>query len=282
MQKLFNKQFRIRLLLVGILIIFVISGMLLLFQGQEGIMLFLLTGLVGIVGVVSGLLPALALTLLLFFIIGSLIFWFLFGTSSLESSLTLNYILIWMVKLLILAIMAGRLSMLIKELHEANFELREQINTLVAIDPITGFDNKERMLLELELEYNRSKRYGRTFSFLLIKVNHFEQLRKLYGEQELNRILLHLSTEIYRSVRKSDYKFRPEKDLFGLLLTETSAKDVQRVIDKLNKELSVFQLKNKKYITLEFEYGHVSYGEEIEDYLKVYELAKEQVSFHVS
>lgn len=264
------------------LIILSISGIFLLENGQESMMLFVLTSLVGIVGIAVGLIPALGLTLILFFIVGSTFFWLTFGSSTIESNVSLAYFLVWMVQLLILALTTGRVNVLLNDLYGDNVSLREQLNSMVAIDPETGFDNKERMLFELESEFNRSKRYGHTFSFLLIRIRNFDQLQKLYGASELKRILTHLSSGIYRNVRKSDQKFRPEKDLFGLLLVQTSAEDVQRVIDKLNKELSVFQLANKKFITLQFDYGFVSFHDELDDYLKVYELAKEQVSFHVS
>lgn len=282
MNKLLTKQIRLIILLVITLILFSLAGVFLLLNDQEGIMLFVLTSLVGIVGIATGLIPALGLTLLLFFIIGSTFFWLMFQSSSIESSVSLSLFFLWMVHLLLVALTTGRLYLQLNDLYEDNVRLREQLNSMVAIDPETGFDNKERMLFELESEFNRSKRYGHMFSFLLIRVRNFDQIQKLYGASELKRILAHLSSGIYRNVRKSDQKFRPEKDLFGLLLVQTSEDDVQRVIDTLDKELTVFQLASKKFITLQLDYGVVSFRDDLDDYLKVYELAKEQVTFHVS
>lgn len=282
MNKWLTKRMRAIILLTMTLILFSLSGVFLFVNGQEGLVLFVLFSFVGFVGIIGGLIPVLSLTLFLFFLIGSIFFWMTFGSSAFESTLSLSFLFLWMVKLLILALVTGRLHHDLREWDEENTHLHEQISTLVAIDADTGFDNKERMLFELESEFSRSKRYGQTFSFLLMRIRHFDQLEKLYGQAEEKRILNHLAMGIYRHVRKSDLKFRPEKDLIGLLLVQTDEEDVQHVIDKLNRELTVFQLENKKYITLEFDYGVVSYHDELADYTTVYELAKEQVSFHVS
>src|SRR5699024_11334456 len=81
--------------------------------------------------------------------------------------------------------------------------LEEQIRTVVATDPITGFDNASRLMFELEAEFSRSKRYSRTFSFLMFKMRNYDQFRQLYGEMEECRLLHHLCDRIYAHTRKS-------------------------------------------------------------------------------
>jgi diguanylate cyclase (GGDEF)-like protein len=250
-------------------------------SGQEGFVFFILFSLVGAIGVISGLIPALVLTLLALFMIGSAYFWFALS-SALDEMLPLPILFLWLVLLLLLALASGYLSTLIHEWEKENRRLHEQLSTLVAVDPETGFDNKERMFIELEMEFNRSKRYGHPFSFLLIRIRYFDQFEKLYGYGEKLRLLEHLANMIYQNVRSSDQKFRPEKDMFGLLLVNTAEKDVHHVVEKLKKALSVFQLKNKKFITLEFDIGSASFHENMDNYMEIFELAKEQVSFYVS
>src|SRR5699024_4074943 len=116
---------------------------------------------------------------------------------------------------------------------EENKSLREEQMRLVAIDPITGFDNKERMFVELELEYNRSKRYGQTFTLIFLKVNHVDQFEKLYGEEEMSRLFKHIANEIHHSIRRSDQKFKPEKDLFAFILSNTPIGNITPVLKKL-------------------------------------------------
>src|SRR5690625_2315051 len=282
MNKLLTKNNRIVMTALFTFLVMSASGVILLPTGPQGLTLFLLVAFVGIIGIIGGLIIALGFTLLLFFSIGSILFWTSFTGASLLIDIPMVYLLMWMIMLLVISIITGRFSMMLKELSVENIELREQINTLVAIDPITGFDNKERMMLELELEFSRSKRYHHTFSFLLIKVNHLDEFGKLYGERELNNVLLHISKGIYQSTRKSDQKFRPEHDTFSILLTDTPIEMIDIVIDKINNQLKVFQLQNKKYITLSFEFGYTGFDHEMEDHLSLYEATKEQVFMHGS
>src|SRR5690625_7692013 len=79
---------------------------------------------------------------------------------------------------LIIAIVSGSLSGLFRNELKKNEHLKKEFQTLVAVDSVTGFDNKVRMFVEIELEYNRAQRYGQTFSFILIKWNFFEQFQK--------------------------------------------------------------------------------------------------------
>lgn len=277
-----TKRVQVAALFTLTLILYSISGVFLYMSGEEGLVFFILFSLVGAVGVMNGLIPALVLTLLTLFLIGSAYFWFAFSSIAFENTLSLSFLFVWLVLLLLLALISGYLSSYIDKWDKETKSLREQLSSLVAVDPETGFDNKDRMFFELEFEFNRSKRYGQTFSFLLIRIRNFEQFEKLYGQAEKQRLLNHVANKIYRNVRKSDQKFRPEKDMFGLLLANTSEKDVPHVIEKLKKELSVYQLKNKKFITLEFDAGSASFREDLDDYKQIYELAKEQVSFYVS
>lgn len=250
---------------------------------EEGLLLILLMIIISLIGFFSGVVAALGLTLLLYFLIGSSYFWMAFtGTVVFNYDISNSLLLLWMISLLIIAMLTGRFSTLVKGLSSENSMLKEEVRMLVAVDPVTGFDNKERMLIELESEFNRSKRYDQTFLFLIMKVTHIEQFRKLYGEDEYVNMLQHLAKGIHNHTRSSDLKFRPESNMFALLLTHTPGEHRQLIIDKLNQALRIFQLQNKKIVTLNFEFGHVDFTPEMNDFLTIYEQAKEQVSFNVS
>lgn len=259
------------------------TGFMLIPYGREGMVLFFLTTFVAAIGMTNGLIAGLGLTLLIYFFLGSALFWMSFtGTSLVEMSMPFLIIFIWIVILLLMSLITGRFSTIIKNLAKENDRLQEQLRTLVAVDPMTGFDNQERMFLELELEYNRSKRYGDTFSFLLIKIENLDEFRKLYGEIEYEQVLQHITKNIYGLTRLSDQKFRPEQSVFALLLSNTPIKDVHIIIEKLDKILRVYQLRNKKYITLTCTYGSAEFMEDVSDPRKFYELVKDQVETHAS
>lgn len=278
MPAFWNKKHRLYLLLIFFMTMLTIFGSLLIPYGRSGLLLFILFLVVSIVGLFAGTVISLGFALILLFITGSLFFWVsLTNDHLITNELPVLYFLIWMVGLLVFGLLSGIYSQGIHAVYRENELLKEQMRTLVAVDPVTGFDNKERMLLELEAEHSRARRYGSSYSFLVIKMNYFTQFYNLYGEQETTRLLNHISETVARFTRISDLKFRPEKNLFALLLTNTPIEDIHIVIAKLDKELTTFQLQNKKFVTLTFEYGYANFEEDQEDYKTVYELARNQV-----
>lgn len=187
-----------------------------------------------------------------------------------------------MVVLLIAALLSGLISLRVKTIFNEKEQLEEQIRTLVATDPVTGFDNKTRLWNELEAEFSRSKRYHHVFSFLIIKMNHFDQFQNLYGKNEMTNLLEHISEKMYTYSRKSDLKFRVEKDEFALLLTGTPIEHIEVVIKKIDEAIRTFRLSNNKLVTLSFEYGYSSLTESATEAAHIYEQAKEQVATNVS
>jgi len=255
-----------------------VISFLLLPYGEPGILLLLLTLFVSIIGLVSGVTYAVGASIILFFTVGSIIFWI--GITEVQlfnDHISILYITYWMAAQLIIAIVSGSLSGLFRNELKENEHLKKEIQTLVAVDSVTGFDNKVRMFVEIELEYNRAQRYGQTFSFILIKWNFFEQFQKLYGEAEVDLALRHIAKQLYKHTRDSDQKFRAEDDMFALLLPNTDVSNVELVIEKLNREMAVFELQNNKFVTLTFEYGYVGFDEDIGSYIDIYETALEQV-----
>lgn len=256
----------------------VVSSWLLLPFGYSGLLLSLLFLVVTVVGLFAGTVISLGVSLILIFISGSIFFWgALTNESLITTELPMKYYFMWLIGLLVFALLSGLYSQGIHAVYRENELLTEQMRTLVAVDPVTGFDNKERMLIELEAEFSRARRYGNAYSFLVMKMNYFTQFQQLYGERETVRMLEHITQTVAQFTRLSDLKFRPEKNIFALLLTNTPIEDIHVVIDKLDKELTTFQLQNNNFVTLTFEYGYAHFEKDHEDYKVVYDLARNQV-----
>lgn len=229
----------------------------------------------------TGIVSALGITLLLFFAIGSTFFWFALTESAFISfDIPLHYLLLWMAFLIVIALLSGNIQRIGQKIERDYDHSEKQLQTLVAVDPLTGFDNKDRLLIELESEISRSQRYGETFSLLLLKIEHLEEFRKLYGESEFENVLQHIAKGIYETTRKSDLKFRTERDTFAILLTSTPIDTIDIITNKLTNHLRTFQLQNKKYVTLSFQFGSIGYTENMTDPIALYEEVREQVSPH--
>src|SRR5699024_8838811 len=135
------------------------SFILLLF-GQSSLLLSLLLLFVIGIGLFFCMVVSLGVTLILYFIIGSSFFWAALPSSMvIQTEMPFFIMVVWMIGLLLLAILSGLCATRIKAIFHVKEELEEQIRTVVATDAMTGFDNKSRLMFELDAEFSRSKRY---------------------------------------------------------------------------------------------------------------------------
>lgn len=283
MSKLFSKSNQLLYILCLLFITLIGSSILFLPHGQSGLTLFVLLSLVAIVAFLAGRIIALEFSLILFFILGSTFFWFsLSGSFLFVRSIPIELFLIWMGIVVVVALLAGSVSVGIRNMHEKVITQREQIFTLVAIDPVTMFDNKERFEAELGLEFSRSKCYEHMFSLLFIRLVHIDSFIKLYGQKEFEHVLKHIASVIFESTRLSDHKFRAKKDMFALLLPDTPIEDMEIVITKLTDALETIPLSNNKTVEIPIAFGYSSYHKQAETYTDMYEEAQSQVQTNVS
>lgn len=281
MKRLFSEKGKFIFLSSLLFVVVITISIFLAPFGEVGITLLLLLTFVGIIGLSTGVVFALSVSLVLFFVVGSVLFWIVFsGVELFDDYLPLLGILAWMVAQFSVAILSGTLSSILNSRLVEVENLRKEIKEIVAVDSTTGFDNINRFLLELEGEFHRSKQYGRTFTVLVIKINHFNQFRKLYGEEEKKYLVKYIAMQLHKLTRITDNKFRLDDERFALILTDTSVDKIDKITKRLNQEMTVFRLKNNKFVNLTFEYGFVEYDKDIKTYLDIYEMALEQVSIN--
>ncbi|MEC1553384.1 diguanylate cyclase [Bacillus haynesii] len=233
-------------------------------QQSEPILIICITLAIIAAGIWLGSIYALAGTIIVLFVLGTLMMFFHTGQGGAASSETgLQMLVIWGIALLLFSFMSGRIHDIAIGLHRSVKHLQDEIKSFVAIDRVTGFDNKQRMKLELSEEIKRAERYGNSFVFLLLQMHYFKEFKSLYGEKETDRLFQFVSSQIRSCVRETDKKFRPAEERFGILLTHTPAEHMPAVLEKLKKQLDTYQLKNGKYVTLTFHVCHLSYQNDL-------------------
>ncbi|OMI12786.1 hypothetical protein BVL54_06610 [Bacillus paralicheniformis] len=227
---------------------------------SESILIICITLAIIAAGIWLGSIYALAGTIIVLFVLGTLM---MFLHTDASSETELQTLVIWGIALLLFSFMSGRIHDIAIGLHRSVKHLQDEINSFVAIDRVTGFDNKQRMKLELSEEIKRAERYGNSFVFLLLQMHYFKEFKSLYGEKETDRLFQFVSSQIRSCVRETDKKFRPAEERFGILLTHTPAEHMPAVLEKLKKQLGTYQLKNGKYVTLTFHVCHLSYQNDL-------------------
>jgi diguanylate cyclase (GGDEF)-like protein len=264
MKRSFNESQKLFAYLSGLiaalsLFIFYVSA-----EQSEGFLIICITFVVIGAGIWFGPIYALAVTLIVLFVLGTLMMFFQTGQAVMFSAEDgLRMLIVWGIALLLFSFMSGRIHDIAAELRRSVKRLESEIKSFVAVDRVTGFDNKQRMKLELSEEIKRAERYGNSFVFLLLHMHYFKEFKSLYGEKETDRLFQFVSLQIRSSVRETDKKFRPSDERFGIVLTHTPAEHMPAVLAKLKKQLDTYQLTNGKYVSLTFHVCYLPYRRDI-------------------
>jgi two-component system chemotaxis family response regulator WspR len=124
---------------------------------------------------------------------------------------------------------------LIKEVEE----LRERVEELKKpIDEVTGLYTWIHFLNLAEREFDRSRRFNRPMSVILIDVDHLRKINSDYNEKCGNEILLEVSKRCKDNIRDLDYLGCYEGGKFILLLLEIKKTDAKKVSNRLRKIIS--------------------------------------------
>lgn len=264
MKRSFNESQKLYAYLSGLiaalsLFIFYVSA-----EQSEGFLIICITFVVTGAGIWFGPIYALAVTLIVLFVLGTLMMFFQTGQAVMFSAEDgLRMLIVWGIALLLFSFISGRIHDIAAELRRSVKRLQSEIKSFVAVDRVTGFDNKQRMKLELSEEIKRAERYGNSFVFLLLHMHYFKEFKSLYGEKETDLLFQFVSRQIRSSVRETDKKFRPSDERFGIVLTHTPAEHMPAVLTKLKKQLDTYQLTNGKYVSLTFHVCYLPYRRDI-------------------
>jgi diguanylate cyclase (GGDEF)-like protein len=284
MKKIFDYEAGALFLIILLMLCVQIPFYHLMKEGTTGLFLIGFMLLLITLSLLTGPVTGLFGTLMFIFVIGTALLYLSVTNTSPTFNLTVLPITLYLgygLALIILILIAGRIHDSIIEQIKKNRVLQEEIRQYVAVDSETGFDNKHRMVTEIQTEMSRINRYDGTFTLILLKMDHFEDFKKLYGEQETTHLLASLAATMQKTIRITDRKFRYGVDRFALLLTHTNDQSVEIVFDKLAESIKTHQLLNKKYVTLTFRSGHKVYDKNasIEDYQELFEQIESEMVF---
>jgi diguanylate cyclase (GGDEF)-like protein len=115
-----------------------------------------------------------------------------------------------------------RIKELTDQLQLANTKLAQ----LAVTDPLTGLHNRRSLYSQLEREFERSKRYKRPLSLLMMDIDHFKSINDSYGHQTGDRVLRLVADVLRATVRSADVAGRFGGEEFMILAPETGAETV--------------------------------------------------------
>ncbi|MFA9444396.1 diguanylate cyclase [Egicoccus sp. AB-alg6-2] len=111
--------------------------------------------------------------------------------------------------------------------------LHHQSQELAQVDALTQLLNRRRLDADLQVELERSKRYGRPLAFVMLDIDHFKQLNDNYGHLHGDEVLRMVAESLVEMVRGSDTVYRYGGEEFAVLVREGGEEDAALLAERL-------------------------------------------------
>ena len=155
--------------------------------------------------------------------------------------------------------------------------LKQRLRTLAYHDELTDCVNFRWAMQLLEQEIERSKRYFKEMTIIMIDIDHFKKLNDSFGHLVGNNILKAFADTIKSKVRHVDTVCRYGGEEFLVILPEANSDQALIVVERIRSHLSgakinLPRLKVKEKLSIQFSAGVASFprnGEHLEDLISV-------------
>ena len=108
-----------------------------------------------------------------------------------------------------------------------------QLRLLAQRDALTGLHNRREFQRILDEEWDRSVRFKRPFTLIMVDIDHFKKINDVHGHQIGDEVLKHVASLLAGQVRNVDRVARYGGEEFGLLMVETDRKSAIESMQRL-------------------------------------------------
>ena len=105
-------------------------------------------------------------------------------------------------------------------------------------DGLTGIFNRRYLEQRLSAEFDRVKRYGGEFSFVLFDLDHFKKVNDTYGHLGGDEVLCEVTRQASNLVRTTDILGRYGGEEFGIILSSTGMEGGYVFAERLRKVIA--------------------------------------------
>lgn len=107
------------------------------------------------------------------------------------------------------------------------------LQTLAAVDPLTGVYNRRQFEVLARAELARCQRYIRPCSFLMIDIDHFKRVNDTFGHEMGDWVLKMVATTLASTRRDADVVAKFGGEEFVVMLPETAAEAAAKVAERI-------------------------------------------------
>ncbi len=115
---------------------------------------------------------------------------------------------------------------------------RRELERLSVTDPLTGLNNRRRMMEVLDNEVRRSRRLNHTFAVLMADVDRFKRYNDAHGHPAGDEVLKRVAAVLSDSTRDVDFLARYGGEEFFVLMPELNADCAAAVAERIRRRLA--------------------------------------------
>jgi two-component system, cell cycle response regulator len=133
-----------------------------------------------------------------------------------------------------------RLRRVLKErrLTQERVQMLDKLKRLSITDGLTKLYNSRYFYNQLKAEIDRTSRYQRPLSLLLMDIDQFKEYNDSFGHLEGDKVLLRLGQVIRSCLRKMDSAYRYGGEEFTVILPETEGDEAATVAERIRSSVS--------------------------------------------
>jgi len=132
-----------------------------------------------------------------------------------------------------MSVFAGQVAVAIE-----NARLFMEVQRLAVTDELTGLNNRRYFDEFGGIEFERSKRYGRSLSAIFMDIDHFKDFNDTYGHAIGDQVLQIVAYVCKHQIREIDLLARYGGEEFVILLPETDRESAGVIAERLRKKIA--------------------------------------------
>ena len=134
-----------------------------------------------------------------------------------------------------------RLKRVLKErqLTKDRNRILSKLENLAITDGLTKLYNLRHFYNQLEIEIDRSNRYGHPLALLLLDIDNFKTYNDTHGHLEGDKVLVRLGQIIKSCLRTMDCAYRYGGEEFTIILPETTGEEAKNVAHRIKTSVEI-------------------------------------------